>query len=139
MAVPLARALGTTTDELLRFGEHYQEFEDLYQKTMKETRMDPKALLEVSLAALKEFHYDRTFLFRAAVDQMLLAVEAEDDDESRDYIGQALANAAFYREMSPGNQSARDFYKRMKSYCRIVNGFYELKDEFRGPDAKIII
>ena len=27
MAVPLARALGTTTDELLRFGERYREYE----------------------------------------------------------------------------------------------------------------
>ena len=144
MAVPLARALGTTTDELLRFGERYQEFEQLWMKTIKETRMDEKAMLKVSLAALKEFPYDRNFLFRAAVDQMVLAIRSEDDEESRDYIGQALANASFYVEMSAGEQttimqSARDFYKRMKDRCRIVNGRYELKPEFRGPDVQIMI
>lgn len=144
MAVPLARALGTTTDELLRFGERYQEFERIWMRTQEETRMDEKALLEVALAALKEFPYDRNFLFRAAVGQMILAIRSEDDDESRDYIGQALANAAFYVEMSAGEetarvQSAKDFYKRMKDRCRIVNGRYELKPEFRGLDVEIVI
>lgn len=139
MAVPLARALGTTTDELLRFGERYQEFEQLWMRTIEETRMDEKAMLKVSLGALKEFPYDRTFLFRAAVDQMILAIRSKDDDESRDYIGQALANAALYVEMSAREQSARDFYKRMKDRCRIVNGEYELKPEFRGPDVRIVI
>ena len=144
MAVPLARDLGTTTDELLRFGERYQEFEQLWMRTQEETRMDEKALLEVALAALKEFPYDRNFLFRAAVGQMILAIRSEDDDESRDYIGQALANAAFYVEMSAGEeaakkQSARNFYKRMKDRCQVVNGFYELKPEFCGPDVQIVI
>lgn len=144
MAVPLARALGTTTDELLRFGERYQEFEQLWMRTQEENRMDEKALLEVALAALKEFPYDRIFLFRAAVGQMILAIRSEDDDESRDYIGRALANAAFYVEMSAGEeavlkQSARNFYKRMKERCQVVNGFYELKPEFRGPDVQIVI
>ena len=144
MAVPLARALGTTTDELLRFGERYQEFEQLWMRTQEETRMDEKALLEVALAALKEFPHDRNFLFRAAVGQMILAIRSEDDDESRDYIGQALANAAFYVEMSAGEeaaikQSARNFYKRMKDRCQVVNGFYELKPEFCGPDVQIVI
>ena len=144
MAVPLARALGTTTDELLRFGERYQEFEQLWMRTQEETRMDEKALLEVARAALKEFPHDRNFLFRAAVGQMILAIRSEDDEESRDYIGRALANAAFYVEMSAGEeavlkQSARDFYKRMKARCQVVNGFYELKPEFRGPDVQIVI
>ena len=48
MAVPLARALGTTTDELLRFGERYQEFEDLWRKTLRAYGDDPAHLLPVA-------------------------------------------------------------------------------------------
>ena len=140
MAAPLARALGTTTDELLRFGERYQEFEALYVKTVDETKArDPKALLEVSLAALKEFPYDRTFLYRAAVWNLELAVVSEDDNKSRNYLGEALVHARRYRDMSPGDQQAKDFYKRMMSRCQLVNGLYELKPEFRGPDVRFVI
>ena len=53
MAVPLARALGTTTDELLRFGERHQEFEALWGQTLKTYGDDPEKLLPISLAALK--------------------------------------------------------------------------------------
>lgn len=35
MAVPLARALGITTDELLRFGERYREFEERWKQTLQ--------------------------------------------------------------------------------------------------------
>lgn len=140
MAVPLARALGTTTDELLRFGERYQEWEALYVKTVDETKArDPKALLEVSLAALKEFPYDRIFLYRAAVWNLELAVVSEDDNKSRNYLGEALVHAWSYRDMSPGDQQAKDFYKRMMSRCQLVNGLYELKPEFRGPDVRFVI
>lgn len=140
MAVPLARALGTTTDELLRFGERYQEFEDLWRTTLQFTRCDPEKLLEVALAALKEFPHDRIFLFRAAIEELTLASKAEDSDVSRDYIGRALANAAYYAEMSPGDQNARSFYKRMLAKCRLsANGDYELREEFRGPNVSDIL
>lgn len=114
MAVPLARALGTTTDELLRFGERYQEFENRWKETLQTFGDDPEKLLPVSLAALKEFRYDRIFLFRTAVNQERLAELAEDEAQSMDYIGQALVHARLYWEMDPDSRSARQYYQRLK-------------------------
>lgn len=113
MAVPLARALGTTTDELLRFGERYQEFEKCWRETLRRFGEDPEKLLTVALDALKEFPYDRIFLFRATVDQERLAEMVEDDVLSSSYIGQALVNARLYYEMSPDDPTAREYYKRL--------------------------
>ena len=115
MAVPLARALGTTTDELLRFGERYQEFEERWKLTLRTCGDDPEKLLEVSLAALREFPWDKTFRYRAAVDQQRLAETVEDPRRSREYIGQALANAQLHLEMAPDSQVAQEHLRLLRS------------------------
>ena len=114
MAVPLARALGTTTDELLRFGERYQEFENRWKETLRTYGDDPEALLRVSLAALKEFPYDKIFLFRTAINQEWLAELTQDDAQSSHYIGQAMVNARLYWEMDPDSPTTAAYYKRLK-------------------------
>lgn len=114
MAVPLARALSTTTDELLRFGERYQEFEDLWRKTLKTYGEDPAHLLPIALAALKEFPYDKIFLFRAAVDLERLAEWEDDPAQSSSYIGQAMVHARLYWEMDPDSPTTADYYKRLQ-------------------------
>lgn len=113
MAVPLARALGTTTDELLRFGERYQEFENRWKETLQTFGDDPEKLLPVSLAALKEFPHDKIFLFRTAVNQERLAELAEDEAQSSSYIGQALVHARLYWEMDSDSRSATKYYQRL--------------------------
>ncbi len=114
MAVPLARALGTTTDELLRFGERYQEFEALWGQTLKTCGDDPEKLLPVSLAALKEFPYDKIFLFRTAINMERLAEAVGDPKLSSSYIGQALVHARLYWEMDPESRTAKDYYQHLK-------------------------
>lgn len=114
MAVPLARALGTTTDELLRFGERYQEFEKRWKETLRTYGDNPEALLPVSLAALKEFPYDKSFLFRTAINQERIAELTEDDAQSSYYIGQAVVHARVYFEMDPDSLTAAAYYKRLK-------------------------
>ena len=115
MAVPLARALGTTTDELLRFGELYQEFENRWRQTMKTYGDgDPEPLLAVSLAALKEFPHDKIFLFRTAFNMERLAEIVEDPEESSRYIGQAMVYARLYWEMDPDSRTAADYYKSLR-------------------------
>lgn len=115
MAVPLARALGTTTDELLRFGERYQEYENRWKATLRSCGDDPEKLLEVSLAALKEFPHDRIFLFRTAINQERLAEITEDHELHIHYIGQALVNARLYWEMSPDDPTTAHYYKYLKA------------------------
>lgn len=114
MAVPLARALGTTTDELLRFGERYQEFEDRWRKTMRAYGDDPEHLLPVALAALKEFPYDKIFLFRATVGLERLAETIEDEEQSMHYIGRAMAYARLYGEMDPDSRTATEYCRRLE-------------------------
>lgn len=115
MAVPLARALGTTTDELLRFGERYEEFENRWKETLRTYGDgDSERLLSISLAALKEFPHDKIFRFRAAIDMERLAEIVEDPEKSSAYIGQALVHARLYWEMDPDNRSATEYYKRLK-------------------------
>ena len=114
MAVPLARALGTTTDELLRFGERYQEYENRWKETLRTYGDDPEKLLPVALAALKEFPHDKIFLFRAAFDLELLAEQVDDPAQSSAYIGQALVHARLYWEMDPDTPTAAAYYRRLK-------------------------
>lgn len=132
MAVPLARALGTTTDELLRFGERYQEFENRWKETLRTCGDDPEKLLPVSLEALKEFPHDRIFLFRTAFNQERLAELAEDEALHMQYIGQALTNARLYCEMSPDDPTAPQYYKQLMS--KVVpnaQGYYVLKNRHK--------
>jgi transcriptional regulator with XRE-family HTH domain len=104
MAVPLARALGTTTDELLRFGERYEDFNKLWVHTLQTRGDDPAALLEISLAALKEFPFDKTFLYRAAVDERRLAEIHTDAKAREEYLGRAGGHAQMLMEMDPEDQ-----------------------------------
>ncbi len=105
MAVPLARTLGITTDELLRFGERYREFEQRWEQALRTSGVNAFAAhLEVAEAALREFHWDKPFLFRAAMSAKFLAEEAETPESREKYLGRAGAHAQLLREMDPENQ-----------------------------------
>ena len=106
MAVPLARALGTTTDELLQFGQRRKELEQLWMDTLGSTGDDPERLLEVALEALKEFPWDWQFLYRAALDQMRIADSLPDPQAQLDALGRAAVHAQLAVEMDPENRSS---------------------------------
>lgn len=109
MAVPLARALGITTDELLRFGERYREFELLWEKELRTPGDDDaQRLLKVAEAALKEFPYDKIFLYRAAHDAKRIADAQQDEDSRMEYLGRAAAYAQMSVEMDPEHQTGRE-------------------------------
>lgn len=104
MAVPLARALGTTTDELLRFGERYAEFEKHWELALRTPGDHDLLLLEVAEAALREFQWDRPFLFRAAMSAKFLAEKAESPAVQEEYLGRAGGHAQMLLEMDPEDQ-----------------------------------
>ena len=106
LIAPIARALGTTTDELLRFGERYQEMERRWKDALQEFGDDPKKLLEVSLAALKVFPYDWTFLYRTAVNQWRMSSATTDPAERLEILGRAMANAQLLYDQDSRNESA---------------------------------
>lgn len=107
MAVPLARALGTTTDELLQFGQRRKEQEQLWMDTLHRCGDDPHALLPVAFAALKEFPWDRQFLYRAAVAGMRIADSLQDPQARHDALCQAAVHAQLAVEMDPDNRSSK--------------------------------
>ncbi len=115
MAVPLARALGTTTDELLRFGERRREWEEKWMRALQTGVNDPAVMLEVAIAALKEFPWDRQFLFRAAMDEKWLAEGMEDPEKRKEYLGAAAGHAQLLYELDPEDKSARRLARELHS------------------------
>ena len=113
MAVPLARALGTTTDELLRFGERRGEWEQRWAQALQAHGAEPGPMLEVSLGALKEFPWDRQFLYRAAVDEQRLAEESDDPQQRRLYLGAAACHAQLLAELDPEDKSAWRMHREL--------------------------
>ena len=130
MAVPLARALGTTTDELLRFGDRYEEFEKRWYHTLRHCGDDPEKLLPVALDALKAFPRDPIFLFRAAVSLERMAQGQADPALSSQYIGRAMAYARLYYEMSPEDIGAKRYYDALMEKVMLdPGGTYVLKSK----------
>ena len=107
MAVPLARALGTTTDELLQFGQRRKAQEQLWMKTLQSSGDDPEQMLGVALAALKEFPWDWQFLYRAAVCGFRMADEQQDPQACRKILSSAAVHAQLAVEMDPENQGSK--------------------------------
>ena len=102
MAVPLARALGTTTDELLRFGERYRDFEERWKQVLQSGGANAWMLhLQVAEDALREFPWDRPFLYRAAVSADQIAHNTDDPAVREEYLGRAAVHARLLREMDP--------------------------------------
>lgn len=112
MAVPLARALGTTTDEILRFAQRRREFEERWGKTLRDVGDDPQALLVVALDALKEFPYDHQFLYRAAVSELHIAESETDSQKQQECYGRAAAHAQLSIEMDPEHRFAQWVYEK---------------------------
>ena len=101
MAAPLARALGTTTDELLRFGERYSEFEERWKQALQSGINNYPLQLEVAESALREFHWDKPFLYRAALSAKWIGEEMEDPALREAYFGRAAAHAQCLKEIDP--------------------------------------
>lgn len=102
MAVPLARALGTTTDELLRFGERYRDFEERWKQVLQSGGANAWNLhLQAAEDALREFPWDKPFLYRAAVSADQIARNTDDPAVREEYLGRAAAHARLLLEMDP--------------------------------------
>ena len=114
VAVPLARALGTTTDELLQFGQRRKEQERLWMEMLRSSGDDPEKMLEVALMALKEFPWDRQFLYRAAVAGMRIADNAQDLQVRHHTLSRAAVHAQLAVEMDPENQSSKWIREEIK-------------------------
>ena len=125
MAVPLARAMGTTTDELLQFGQRRKEQERLWMETMQRSRDDPEKMLGVALEEMKEFPWDWQFLYRAAVAGMRIADNLQDLYVRHEALGRAAAHAQLAVEMDPENQSSKWIRDEIKKRLEDESGLFD--------------
>lgn len=125
MTVPLARALGTTTDDLLQFGHRRNAQEQVWMEALQRSRDDPEQMLAVALAALKEFPWDWQFLYRAAVAQIRIADNLQDLQAHRDTLCHAAVHAQLALEMDPDSQCSRwvcdEIRRRLEQSTSICN------------------
>ena len=102
MAVPLARVLGTTTDELLRFGERYRDYEERWKQVLQSGGANAWNLhFQAAEDALREFPWDRPFLYRAAVSADQIAQNTADPAVREEYLGRAAVHAQILLENDP--------------------------------------
>ena len=122
MAVPLARALGTTTDELLRFGERYQDFNALWEQALRSPEGGWLLQLETAEKALREFPYDKLFLFRAAWAAKMAAEGSQDPAVREEYFGRAGAHAQLLVEMDPEGEGSKALRREISEALRELWG-----------------
>ena len=114
MAVPLARALGTTTDELLQFGQRRKELEQLWSDTLDASRCDSATMFEAAREALKEFPWDPVFLYRAAYARMEWAEEQQDPQIRQNALSNAAAYAQSAVEAAPNDESCKWIWRESR-------------------------
>lgn len=105
--IPLARALGITTDTLLDFTDRREEFERRWHDTLEQTHGDPRRLREVSRAALEVYPEDRIFLLRASVDEEQLASMTEDEQERERHLRCALQHCRRLLRVDPEDSDTK--------------------------------
>lgn len=120
MVVPLARALATTTDELLRFGERRKQWEQRWMDTLRTHGDNEHALLPVALEALKEFPWDYQFLYRAAVEELRIAEGETDPEKQQEFYGRAAAHARHSMEMDQEYHVAKWVYEKACAQIRPI-------------------
>ena len=118
--VLLARSLDISTDKLLCFNDRRNQLEKIWQETFRKYGDDPHKSIEVSLLALEEYPFDKTFLFRAAVDEERLA-DIETDSKIK---SQRLNRAMNYAQILKGMDCDSETVKQM-----IVGLYSKLGDE----------
>lgn len=105
--IPLARALGITTDALLDFTDRREHFEKLWSDTLQRTHCDPRQMREVSRAALEVYPEDKIFLLRAAVDEQQLADMAENEQERESHLRCALQHCYKLLRLDPEDEDTK--------------------------------
>lgn len=105
--VPLARALGISTDKLLDYNDRREDFEKLWQDTVDRSHADPCQMREVSLAALELYPEDKLFLLRAAVDEEELASMTEEKRVREGHLHNALGYSRRLLRLDPDNTDAK--------------------------------
>lgn len=96
LIVPLARALGVSTDKLFDYNDRYNELNRCWQKACfayEDGHGSIEECVRIDEEALGEFPHDDTFLYRRAVDKYRMACDTTDKQKRADILLTAEGNA----------------------------------------------
>lgn len=137
--VPLARALGISTDELLSFSGRREDFEKLWHETVDRTHADPHKTREVSRAALELYPEDELFLLRASVDEEQLASMTEEERTQEIHLHNALRYSRKLLQVDPENADAKIRMVRICSRLGMDEEAVSLAYECTGAHREIAL
>ena len=135
--VPLARVLHISTDKLLCFNDRRNEFELMWQETLKKHGDDPQKTLPISVSALDEYPFDKQFLFRAAIDEERLA-DLETDDKSKSArLHRAMGYAQRLLKEDPQRETAKQVMVRIYSKLGLEDMAIEQANKCENVDLAL--
>lgn len=119
--IPLARALGVTTDQLLLYEDKKREYKRRWEYALRHSGDDPKQLLAVSQSVLDEDPGNTEFLFRATIDAHRLGTTAEDERKRQFYLSMARSYGEMLVNLDPDHESGKEHMVRVYSDLGMEN------------------
>lgn len=113
--VALARHLHISTDKLLCFNDRRDQLEKDWQNAFREYGDDSKITLPISISALEEYPNDRTFLFRAAIDEERLGDMETDNKIKWQRFHRAMNYAQRLIAVDKNSETAKHLIVRLYS------------------------
>lgn len=92
-----------------------EELEFIWQENLHKNGDDPHKSLEISIKALEEFPYDKSFLFRAAIAEEWLADAETDDITKHKHLRKAMDYAQRLLKENPNEETAKELIVRIYS------------------------
>lgn len=92
-----------------------KELESIWQENLHKNGDGPHKSLEISIKALEEFPYDKSFLFRAAIAEEWLADAETDDISKHKHLRNAMNYAQRLLKENPNEETAKELIVRIYS------------------------
>lgn len=92
-----------------------KELESIWQENFQKNGDDPRQSLQISIKALEEYPYDKTFLFRAAIAEEWLADAETDDISKHKYLHNAMNYAQRLLKENPNEETTKELIVRIYS------------------------
>ena len=92
-----------------------KELEFMWQENLQKNGDDPYKSLQISIKALEEYPYDKSFLFRAAIAEEWSADAETDDISKHKHLRNAMNYAQRLLKESPNEETAKELIVRIYS------------------------
>lgn len=92
-----------------------KELESIWQENLHKNGDDPHKSLEISIKALEEYPYDKSFLFRAAIAEEWLADAETDDISKHKHLRKSIDYVQRLLKEDPNDETAKGLIVRIYS------------------------